>query len=109
MANKSEYNQYENNKIESTDISNDNDQKIHEVLTRKRKFIIRKLTLTATIKVKIISEIEADIKKKDIQEITKKATTKRKQVIKVATVPLAIIDKIEKLPETLIIQKPKNL
>ena len=72
-------------------------EKINKFLAKNRESIIRKLTLTATIIDKTISEKEDEVKKGDIQEIRKKTTTKRKQIVEVATIFLAIIHKIEKL------------
>ena len=71
--------------------------------------MIGNLPWTATIKDKIISEIEAEVKRRDVQKVTEKTTTNRKQNIEAATILFAIIHKIEKFSENFIIQKIKNM
>ena len=71
--------------------------------------MIGNLPWTATIKDKIISEIEAEVKRRDVQKVTEKTTTNRKQNIEAATILFAIIHKIEKFSENFFIQKIKNM
>ena len=71
--------------------------------------MIGKFPWTATIKSKIISEIEAEVKRRDVQKITEKTAINRKQNTEVATILFPIIQKIEKFSENFIKQKLKNL
>ena len=66
-------------------------------LTKKGESLILKLTSTARINDKTISETEAEVKKESIQDIIEITTSNRKQNKEVATILHAMICNIEKL------------